>query len=211
MMSLSIDSGSDDRDIEAGDDEEEGDEKVDNEKRMKEEEEMKKAKERQAFLENLYVLICMIIIVAMAVVIVIVKVNIFKTDPNITFIPLDQQVFYKFYKGTIVVKIYFLTFRFIAPKCTQAMDLFHVKDMFQPQTGATFPSIELISRGQTILEKKMLMRKRCSRTWLMQKLMNDNFHTQCKSDMSHVSLKIKVVDKIQKFDLTPNILLKLCI
>ena len=91
-MSLSIDSGSDDRDIEAGDDEEEGDEKVDNEKRMKEEEEMKKAKERQAFLENLYVLICMIIIVAMAVVIVFVKVNIFKTDPNITFIPLDQQV-----------------------------------------------------------------------------------------------------------------------
>ena len=92
-MSLSIDSGSDERDIEAGDDdEEEGDEKIDNEKRMKEEEENKKAKERQAFLENLYVLICMIIIVAMAVVIVIIKINIFQTDPNITFIPLDQQV-----------------------------------------------------------------------------------------------------------------------
>ena len=59
---------------------------------MKEEEEMKKAKERQAFLENLYVLICMIIIVAMAVVIVVIKINIFQTDPNITFIPLAQQV-----------------------------------------------------------------------------------------------------------------------
>ena len=82
----------DDRDVELGDEDEEGLEKVDNEKRMKEEEENKKAKERQAFLENLYVLICMIIIVAMAVVIVIVKINIYSSEPDVTFIPLDQQV-----------------------------------------------------------------------------------------------------------------------
>ena len=90
---MSIDTDTD-RDIEMGGDEieEEGEEKVDNEQRMKEEEEMKKAKERQAFLENLYVLICMIIIVAMAVVIVVLKINIFQTDPNIIFIPLTQQV-----------------------------------------------------------------------------------------------------------------------
>ena len=80
---------SEDRDIEEG---EAGDEKVDNEKRMKEEEEQKKAKERQAFLENIYVMICMLIIVAMAVVIVILKINLFSEEPNITFIPLDQQV-----------------------------------------------------------------------------------------------------------------------
>ena len=82
----------DDRDVELGDEDEEGLEKVDNEKRMKEEEENKKAKERQAFLENLYVLICMIIIVAMAVVIVIVKINIYSSEPDVTFIPLNQQV-----------------------------------------------------------------------------------------------------------------------
>ena len=87
---MSFGTDSDDRDIETG--EEEGEEKIDNEKRMKEEEELKKQKERQAFLENIYVLICMILIVAMAVVIVIVKINIFSTEPNITFIPLSQQV-----------------------------------------------------------------------------------------------------------------------
>ena len=59
---------------------------------MKEEEDMKKQKERQAFLENIYVLVCMILIVALAVVIVIVKINIFQDDPNITFVPLSQQV-----------------------------------------------------------------------------------------------------------------------
>ena len=91
---MSIDTDTD-RDIELGGDQvEEGEEKVDNEQRMKEEEEMKKAKERQAFLENLYVLICMLIIVAMAVVIVVLKINIFQTDPNITFIPLTQQVIF---------------------------------------------------------------------------------------------------------------------
>ena len=82
-----------DRDIEMGEDvgyEEEG--KIDNEKRMKEEEEMKKQKERQAFLENIYVLICMILIVALAVVIVIIKINVFQTEPNKTFVPLSQQV-----------------------------------------------------------------------------------------------------------------------
>ena len=83
---------SEDRDIEEGEEGEEGDEKVDNEKRMKEEEEQKKAKERQAFLENIYVMICMLIIVAMAVVIVILKINLFSEEPNITSIPLDQQV-----------------------------------------------------------------------------------------------------------------------
>ena len=90
---MSFGTDSDDRDIETGEDmEEEGEEKIDNEKRMKEEEELKKQKERQAFLENIYVLICMILIVAMAVVIVIVKINIFSTEPNITFVPLSQQV-----------------------------------------------------------------------------------------------------------------------
>ena len=72
-------------------DEETG-EKVDDEKRKKEEEENKKVKERQAFLGNLYVLICMVIIVAMAVAVVIVKVNLFHEEEDVSFVPLHQQV-----------------------------------------------------------------------------------------------------------------------
>ena len=82
----------DDRDVESCDTEDEHGEKVDDEQRKKEEEENKKAKERQIFLGNLYVLICMIIIVAMAVAVVIIKINLFHDEPDITFIPLHQKV-----------------------------------------------------------------------------------------------------------------------
>ena len=81
-----------DRDYESCPTEEEHGDQVDDEKRKKEEEDNKKAKERQIFLGNLYVLICMIIIVAMAVAVVIIKINLFHEDPDISFIPLNQQV-----------------------------------------------------------------------------------------------------------------------
>ena len=82
----------DDRDVESCDTEDEHGEKVDDEQRKKEEEENKKAKERQIFLGNLYVLICMVIIVAMAVAVVIVKVNLFHKEEDVSFVPLHQQV-----------------------------------------------------------------------------------------------------------------------
>ena len=82
----------DERDVESCATEDEHGEKIDDEKRKKEEEENKKAKERQIFLGNLYVLICMIIIVAMAVAVVIIKINLFHEEPDMTFIPLQQKV-----------------------------------------------------------------------------------------------------------------------